>query len=87
MTAQVNGGKIKCAWEVVYKEDDNNLKQEKAEKDCSMPEYGFTVECGVVTSGESRRLDVMGWIRTQYINKRMTENITGRKCCRCVQYS
>ena len=71
LTAKVSGGRIECVWKVVYVKDDDDAdsEQEKAEKDYTLPEYAFTLECGGVTSEESGQLDVMGWIRTQYVDK------------------
>ncbi|MBD5448336.1 MAG: phage late control D family protein [Treponema sp.] len=71
LTAKVSGGRIECAWKVVYTEDDDDAdsEQEKAEKGYTLPEYAFTMECGGVTSEESGQLDVMGWIKTQYVDK------------------
>lgn len=67
LTAKVSGGRIECAWKVVYTEDDDDAdsEQEKAEKGYTLPEYAFTMECGGVTSEESGQLDVMGWIKFQ----------------------
>lgn len=71
LNATVKGGKIECKWKVIYTEDDDDAdsEQEKAEKGYTLPEYAFTVECGGATSEESGQLDVMGWIRTQYVDK------------------
>ena len=60
LTAKVSGGRIECAWKVVYTEDDDDAdsEQEKAEKGYTLPEYAFTVECGSATSEGSGQLDV-----------------------------
>ena len=72
LTAKVSGGRIECAWKVVYVEDDDDAdsEQEKEEKGYTLPEYAFTVECGGATSEESGQLDVMGWIKAQLIDKK-----------------
>ena len=69
LTAKVSGGKIECAWKVVYMEDDDDAdsEQEKTEKGYTLPEYAFTVECGGATSEESGQLDVRGWIKVQIL--------------------
>lgn len=70
--ATVNGGKIECAWKVVYAEDDdadNDSEQESADEVYYFPKYAFAVECGGATSKESSNLKVMGWISTQLVNK------------------
>lgn len=61
----VSDSKIRCKWKVIYMEDedDENSQQEKKEKGYTLPEYAFTVDCDGVVSEESKRLDVMGWIR------------------------
>ena len=66
LTAKVHNGKIECKWKVIYTEDDDdsNSQQEMEEKGYTLPEYAFTVECD-----ESGQLDVMGWIRNQFVNK------------------
>jgi len=81
LTATVSGGKIECAWKVVYTEDDDDTdsEQEKAEKGYTLPEYAFTVECGGAASEESGQLDVMGWIRTQFKDKRTGKPIANKK--------
>lgn len=68
LTATMSGGKIECAWKVVYMEDndDSNSEQERAEKGYTLPEYAFTVECGGVTSEESGQLDVRGWVNVKF---------------------
>ena len=50
-------------------DDDTDSRQELEEKGYTLPEYAFTVECNGVTSEESGQRDVMGWIKTQFINK------------------
>ena len=37
------------------------------EKGYTLPEYAFTVKCDGVESEESGQLDVMGWIKKQFI--------------------
>ena len=71
LTTNVSNGKIECIWKVVYmkEDDDADSEQEKEEKGYTLPEYAFTVECGGATSEESGQLDVMGWIKTQFVNK------------------
>lgn len=81
LTTTVSGGKIECKWKVVYMEDDDdsNSQQEKEEKGYTLPEYAFTVECGGATSEESGQLDVMGWIRIQYIDKKTGKLLSNKK--------
>ena len=73
--ATVQEGKIRCKWKVVYMadDDDTDSQQELEEKGYTLPEYAFTVECDGTESKESGQLDVMGWIKTQLINKRTGE--------------
>ena len=81
LTINVSGGRIECAWKVVYMKDDDDAdsQKEKAEKGYTLPEYAFTVECGGATSEESGQLDVMGWIRTQFKNKKTGKPLANRK--------
>ena len=71
VSGKVQDGKIKAKWKVIYTEDDDdsNSQQEKEEKGYTLPEYVFTVECDGVESDESGQLDVMGWIKVQYVDK------------------
>ncbi len=71
LSAVVSGGRIKCRWQVKYTadEDDADSQKELAEKGYTLPEYAFTVECGGATSGESRVLEVRGWIKVKYVDK------------------
>ena len=80
LTAKVQNGKIRTKWKVLYTEDndDSNSQQEKDEKGYTLPEYVFTVDCDGVESDESGQLDVMGWIKTQLINKRTKEILKNR---------
>lgn len=72
LSAKVQNGKIECKWKVIYTEDDDdsNSQQEKEEKGYTLPEYAFTVECDGVESEESGQLDVLGWIKTQFKDKK-----------------
>ena len=80
LTAKVQNGKIRTKWKVLYTEDndDSNSQQEKEEKGYTLPEYVFTVECDSVESDESGQLDVMGWIKTQIIDRRSKEPVPNR---------
>ena len=49
------------------------------EKGYTMPEYAFTVECGGTKSEESGQLDIMGWIKTQFRDRRTGKLIANRK--------
>ena len=71
MSAAVQDGKIRRKWKVVYTEDndDTDSQKEMEEKGYTLPEYAFTVESSGVKSKESGQLDVMGWIKTQYVDK------------------
>ncbi len=81
LTTTVNGGRIECKWKVVYTEDDDdtNSGQEKAEKGYTLPEYAFIVECGGTESEESGQLDVMGWIRIQFKDKKTGKPLSNKK--------
>ncbi len=71
MSAAVQDGKIRRKWKVIYTEDndDTDSQKELQEKGYTLPEYAFTVGCDGMESEESGQLDVMGWIKTQFINK------------------
>ena len=75
LSAAVQDGKIRCDWKVIYTEDndDTDSQKELQEEGYTLPEYAFTVECDGIESKESEQLDVMGWIKTQLINKRTGE--------------
>ena len=49
------------------------------EKGYTLPEYAFTVECDGVESEESNQLDVMGWIKTQFKDKKTGKPLANRK--------
>lgn len=78
--AKVQDGKILYKRKVIYMEDndDTESQQEKNEKGFTLPEYAFTVECDGVESEESGKLDVMGWIKTQIIDRRSKEPVPNR---------
>ena len=78
---KIQNGKIKCKWKVVYMEDndDTESQQEMEEKGYTLPEYAFTVECDGVESEEGGQLDVMGWIKTQFKDKKTGKPIANRK--------
>ena len=80
LSAKVQNGKIECKWKVIYTadEDDSNSQQEMKEKGYTLPEYAFTVEADGVESEESKQLDVMGWIRTQFKDKRTGKPLANR---------
>ena len=71
LSTAVQEGKIRCDWKVIYTEDndDTDSQKEMEEKGYTLPEYAFTAESSGVKSEESGQLDVMGWIKTQFINK------------------
>ena len=71
LTDKVQDGKIRCDWKVVYMEDNDDTESQKEmeEKGYTLPEYAFNVECDGVESEESRQLDVLGWIKTQFKDK------------------
>ena len=81
LSAKVQNGKIECKWKVIYTEDDDdsNSQQEKEEKGYTLPEYAFTVECDGVESEESGQLDVMGWIKTQFKDKKTGKPLSNKK--------
>ena len=81
LSAVVSGGRIKCRWKVTYTadEDDEDSQKELKEKGYTLPEYAFVVECGGATSGESGVLEVRGWIRTQFKDKRTGQLLSNRK--------
>ena len=78
---KIQNGKIKCKWKVVYMEDndDTESQQEMEEKGYTLPEYAFTVECDGVESEESGQLDVRGWIRTKFTDKRTRKPLANKK--------
>ena len=80
LTDKVQDGKIRCDWKVVYTEDndDTESQQELEEKGYTFPEYAFRIKCDGVESDESGQLDVMGWIKTQIIDKRSNEPVSNR---------
>ena len=80
ISGTVKSGKIECKWKVIYTadDDDSNSQKEKEEKGYTLPEYAFIVECDGIVSEESGKLDVMGWIRTQFKNKRTGEIMANR---------
>ena len=71
LTDEVQDGKIRCDWKVVYMEDndDADSKKEQEEKGYTLLEYAFTVEYDEEKSTESRQPDVMGWIKTKLIKE------------------
>ena len=77
LSADIQDGKIRCKWKVVYTEDndDTDSQKELEGNGYTLPEYAFTVECDGAESEESGQLDVMGWIKKQivyrYTNKPM----------------
>ena len=81
LTDEVQGGKIRCDWKVIYTEDndDAETQKEQEEKGYTLPEYAFTVECDGVESEESGQLDVLGWIKTQFKDKKTGKPIANRK--------
>ena len=81
LSTAVQEGKIRCDWKVIYTEDndDTDSRQELEEKGYTLPEYAFTVECDGVESEESGQLDIMGWIKTQFRDRRTGKLIANRK--------
>ena len=81
LSAKVQNKKIECTWKVVYTADDDDAdsKQEQEEKGYTLPEYAFTVECDGEKSTESGQLDVMGWIKTQFKDKKTGNPIANKK--------
>ena len=81
LSAAVQDGKIRRKWKVVYTEDndDTDSQKELEEKGYTLPEYAFTVECGGTKSEESGQLDIMGWIKTQFRDRRTGKLIANRK--------
>ena len=80
LSTSVQEGKIRRKWKVIYTEDtdDTESQKEMEEKGYTLLEYAFTVECDGIVSEESGKLDVMGWIRTQFKNKRTGEIMANR---------
>ena len=74
-------GKIRCKWKVIYTEDtdDTDSQKEIQEKGYTLPEYAFTVESSEVNSEEAGQLDVRGWIKTQYIDKKTGKPLANKK--------
>ena len=81
LSAKVQNNKIECAWKVVYTADDDDAdsEQEKKEKGYTLPEYAFTVECDGEKSAESGQLDVRGWIKTKFTDKRTGKPLANKK--------
>ena len=81
LTDKVQDGKIRCDWKVVYMEDNDDTESQKEmeEKGYTLPEYAFSVECDGVESDESGQLDVMGWIKTQFKDKKSGKPISNHK--------
>ena len=81
LSTAVQEGKIRCDWKVIYTEDndDTDSRQELEEKGYTLPEYAFTAECDGIESEESGQLDVMGWIKTQFRDRRTGKLIANRK--------
>ena len=81
LSTSVQEGKIRCDWKVIYTEDtdDTDSQKEIEEKGYTLPEYAFTVECDGVESEESGQLDVMGWIKTQFNDKKTGKPLANRK--------
>ena len=81
LSTAVKEGKIRCKWKVIYTEDndDTDSQKELQEKGYTLPEYAFTVECDGTKSEESGQLDVMGWIKTQYIDKKTGKPLANKK--------
>lgn len=81
LSASVQDGKIRRKWKVVYTEDndDTDSQKEMEEKGYTLPEYAFTVECDGTKSEESGQLDIMGWIKTQFRDRRTGKLIANRK--------
>ena len=72
---------IECTWKVVYTADDDDAdsQQEMEEKGYTLPEYAFTIACGGGKSAESGQLDVRGWIRTKFTDKRTRKPLANKK--------
>ena len=81
LSTSVQEGKIRCKWKVVYMadDDDTDSQKEMEEKGYTLPEYAFTVECDGTKSEESGQLDVRGWIKTQYIDKKTGKPLANKK--------
>ena len=81
LSTAVQDGKIRRKWKVVYMadDDDTDSQKEMEEKGYTLPEYAFTAESSGVKSEESGQLDVMGWIKTQFRDRRTGEPIANRK--------
>ena len=81
ISGTVKGGKIECKWKVKYTADDDDTESQKEmdEKGYTLPEYTFTVECDEVASEESGKLDVMGWIKTQFKDKKTGKPLSNKK--------
>ena len=60
-------------------QNDTDSQKEIQEKGYTLPEYAFTVECDGTKSEESGQLDVRGWIKTQYIDKKTGKPLANKK--------
>ena len=81
LKATVQNNTIECTWKVVYTADDDDAdsQQEMEEKGYTLPEYAFTIACGGGKSAESGQLDVRGWIRTKFTDKRTRKPLANKK--------
>ena len=81
LNTSVQEGKIRRKWKVIYTEDndDTDSQRELEEKGYTLPEYAFTAECDGVESEESGQLDVRGWIKTQYVDKKTGKPLANKK--------
>ena len=81
LTDEVQDGKIRCDWKVVYMEDNDDAESQKeqGEKGYTLPEYAFTVECDGEKSAESGQLDVRGWIKAQFKDEQTGELLKNKR--------
>jgi hypothetical protein len=80
MSCQAKDGKVEFKWKVKYVQDTDDKRSEK-EKGYNPPEYVFTVEKMMpkIKSDESPLLEVKGWIRGTFKNKKTGEIYKNQK--------
>ena len=80
LTDEVQDGKIRCDWKVVYMEDNDDAESQKEmeEKGHTLPEYTFTVECSGEKSTASGQLDVRGFMKVRLVDRISQEPLKNR---------
>jgi hypothetical protein len=77
---EVKDGEVQAAWKVEYKEEENsNTTEEIEEQGWTIPDYYFVAEYNGVESGQSKILDMKGWVKIIARNKETGEIQTNKK--------